>query len=488
VERAPDDRGETTAISGRAWWVLILGSMCSFATALNLSVMTVAFPALKESFPGVSAAQLSWVINSYTILGGALLILAGVVGERYGRKRTLLTGLSLFTLGAAACALAPNPSVLIGARCFAAIGAALLTPATVSVILADFPAERRGTAIATWAGIGGIATALGPAVGAVVIELGSWRWAFWINVPFGVVVVALGLRTFSETPRDELVRGPLPDPVGALCVLGGVTLWILGLVQSPSWGWADARTIGSLVAGTALVLYLLWRSARVAAPMIDLDLVRYRNMRLGALLDLGFGTSFFAMSLGLVLFLTQVWGYSLVAAGGLVTPIATTLTVLSPVTGRLADRHGHRVLAVPGGLCWAAGGAWLLLAAGDEPDLARVWFPALLLMGLGSACAWPTIHGIPVIGVPPSKVGLATATNQTVLRVSAALGVAIAVTMVSGDADQGAVAFRELFVLLIVSGLMLTLIGWFVRTGPDAPAVQLRSAGGLPAPVTADAR
>ena len=145
-------------------------------------------------------------------------------------------------------------------------------------------------------------------------------------------------------------------------------------------------------------------------------------MRLAALMSIGFGTGFFAMSLGLVLFLNQVWGYSIVRAGALVTPIAAMVTLLSPVAGRMADRFGHRVLAVPAGVSWCAGALWLLAFVDGTPDLARVWFPAMFLLGIGSGLAWPTIHGIPVIGIPSSEFGSAVATNQTVLRVVGRVG------------------------------------------------------------------
>src|SRR5688500_7473961 len=163
--------------------------MCAFVTSLNQSIMSVAFPDLRRSFPDVSAAQLSWVLNSYTIVAGATLILAAVVSSRFGRKRVLLTGLSIFTIAATACALAPNPPTLIAARVVQAIGWSMITPAAIAVILADVPPSRRATAIATWGGVGGVATALGPSLGAVIIDAGTWRWAFAISIPFGLFVL-----------------------------------------------------------------------------------------------------------------------------------------------------------------------------------------------------------------------------------------------------------------------------------------------------------
>jgi EmrB/QacA subfamily drug resistance transporter len=454
-------------ISRRAWRVLVLGSLCSFITALNLSIMNVAFPDLRRSFPDVSAAELSWVLNGYTIVSGATLILAAVVCDRFGRKRVLLVGLAIFTAAGVGCALAPNPSLLIGARVVQALGAALLTPSIISVILADIPVARRATAVASWSAIGGIATALGPSLGAVVVDVGTWRWAFWITLPFGVVVFTLGALNFREAEPHELVRGPLPDPLAAVALMAGVMLAILGLVQSPAWGWRDPRTGGGIAGGLALIGFVLWRSSRVANPLVDLGLLRYPNMRLAASLSIGFGTGFFAMSLGLVLFLTEVWDYSVVRAGVLVAPVALMISLLSPAAGRIADRRGHRLLAALGGVAWAGGSGCLLVRADATPDVAGVWLPAVLLLGVGSALAWPTIHGIPVIGIPAGRFGTATATNQTVLRLSTALGVAVAVTLVSGDDTEAGVGpFRRLFVLMLASGVILAVVGWRIDTAP----------------------
>ena len=158
--------------------------------------------------------------------------------------------------------------------------------------------------------------------------------------------------------------------------------------------------------------------------------------------------------------------------GLLITPVAAMVTVLAPVAGRVADRFGHRLLTVPAGIAWSAGALWLLIGAGGSPDLARVWLPAMVLLGIGSGLGWPTIHGIPVIGIPPTEFGSAVATNQTVLRVAGALGVAIAITLISGSTGASALApFRRLFVLMAISGFFLGFIGAFIHTAPsDRPA------------------
>lgn len=442
--------------------------MCAFITSLNQSIMSVAFADLRRSFPDVPASQLSWILNVYTIVAGATLILSAVLANRYGRKKVLLRGLALFSVAGVACAAAPGPALLIVARAVQAVGWACITPSAVAMILAETPEHRRASAIATWGGVGGIATSLAPSLGAVIIDAGTWRMAFLVSVPFALFVLVVGSRVLRESRPDELVVQGFPDLLGVLSLLVGLSLFIFGLVQTPSWGWVDPRTIAALSVGAALLAFLLWRSTWVARPTIDPRLLRYRNLRLAMLMLLGYGTGFFATSLGLVLFLTQVWHYSVVRAGALVTPVALMVTVLSPVAGRVADRHGHRVLVVPGGLSWCAGALLLLVRIDAQPDVARTWLPAMVLLGIGSGLGWPAIHGIPVIGVASRDFGAATAMNQTVSRVVGALGVALAITLVSTDATGAAAVtpFRRLFVLMAVSGALLTLVGTRIRTAP----------------------
>lgn len=451
----------------RARKVLLLGSMCAFITSLNQSIMAVAFPDLRRSFEGVSDGNLSWILNAYTIVAGATLVLSAVISGRYGRKRVLLSGLALFTVAAIVCTAAPNVAVLITARVVQALGWALITPSALAVIIAEVPEGKRASAIATWGGVGGVATSLGPSVGAWLIELASWRMAFAVSIPFCVFVFVAGRRLFREAAAHELRRDGLPDVLSAFMLLIGVTTFILGLVQSPRWGWFDARTIGCLVAGVALIALLIWRSTRVRVPVLDPRLLRHRNLRLAFALAIGYGTGFFATNLGLVLFLTQVWDFSVVRAGLLVTPVAAMVPVMAPIAGRVADRYGHRRLIVPAGIAWIAGSLWLLIGATEHRSVWGVWMPAALLLGAGSGLGWPTIHALPVMGIPTADVSAATATNQTVLRVMGALGVAISVTLISGaDGHSALVPFRRLFVLMAVSGVLLSAIGSLVRTAP----------------------
>ena len=454
------------AIPRRSRSALVLGSMCAFVTSINQSIMSVAFPDLRRSFPDATAAELSWVLNAYTIVAGATLIPMSVVARRLGRKRVLLTGLSVFTLAAVACSAAPTPAVLIGARVVQAVGWAMITPSAIAAMLADIPVERRATAIAAWGGVGGIATSLAPSLGALLIDAGSWRWAFAASIPFSVLVLVLGARVFRESDPDELERSGVPDPLGAVALMVGVTLVILALVESPTWGWFDARTLGCAAAGVALVVWLFDRSGRVRHPMLDRRVLGYRNVRLAAALAVGYGTGFFATNIGLVLFLTQVWDLSIIRAGMMITPMAALVTILAPVVGRVADRVGHRVLTVPAGAAWTLGAVWLLVGAGPDVEPWTVWAPAIVLLGIGSGLGWPTIHALPVIGVSPAEVSTATATNQTVLRTAGSLGIAVAITLVSSG-DEGSVEpFRRLFVLMTVSGVLLSLLGTLVATAP----------------------
>jgi EmrB/QacA subfamily drug resistance transporter len=460
-------RVEIVPLTPRAKRVLVLGSMCSFVNSLNLSIMYVAFPDLTRSFPEASAARLSWVLNAYTVVAAATLVLAGVVADRWGRRRTLLTGVTVFATASAVCALAPTTSILIGARAVQAVGSALITPASIALILDEVPTERRATAIATWGAIGAAAAAAGPSLGAVLIDLAGWRAAFWVSVPIAAVVVPTGWRTFRES-RDPSPR-PLPDVFSVLCLMTGVSLVILALTQSDDWGWGDGKTLASLGGGVLLVAVLLVRSALIRNPVLDLALFRHPALRVSAAASLLYGMGFFAMFFGTVLFLRQVWGYSTVEAGLLITPVPVATAFVASFAGRVADRHGHRRLMIPGGALFTLGALFLVVRADDDPDPWATWLPAVVVLGLGSGMVWPAIHGAAVHGVPGASYGSATAINQTVQRVGTALGVATTISLVAGwDAGDGVGGFRSMFWLMAGSGAAAILLGTRLRTAPGA--------------------
>jgi EmrB/QacA subfamily drug resistance transporter len=410
----------------------------------------------------VGNAQLSWILNGYTIVSAATLVLGGVASDRTGRKRAMLVGCGLFGAASVLCARAPNVSTIIVGRLVIGVAASLVVTASTSLALREFPPARRSTAFGALASFGGIAAAVGPSLGSVIIDLGGWRWAFWVNVPIAVVVVVVGMRVFDES-RDAHARR-FPDPLGALLLLAGVGAGILALVQSPSWGWLDARTLGTMGLGVALLIALLLRSARHPIPIVDLGLFRYRNFSLFNLSAFLVSIGWFGMYFVLVQFLRNTWHYSLLGAGLLVTPIPFGAGVLGPIGGRIADRIGYRPMLVIGSLSFVAGSLWFITVVDSEPDVAA-WLVGIVLVAIGTGLVFPLVQGGTVVGTPPERYAMAAGLNQTIQRVGSAIGNALAVVFVSSVGP--ARSFDRIFAIVLGSSLLIVPAAFALRSGNE---------------------
>ena len=338
---------------GAAWRVLALVCAASFVSTLDITVVVVAFNDIRESFTNVSRAELSWVITVYTITAAAMLVPAGRLADRVGCARVFLAGVGMFTLGSLMSGLAPNVRVLIGARVVQAVGSAMQTPSSLSLIARFFPAGRRNMAIGLWGATGGLGGATGPSLGAAIVGAGGWRWVFLINVPLGATVVVVGTKMLRRA--DQRQPALPPDLIGALMIIAGVSALSLGLVQSDDWGWGDPRTVGAFVAAVVVLSSLLARSARNPLLSIDLRLFRINSFRWANGVALTLPIAFFLQFFGSVQFLTSVWGYSEPRAGLLLTPVSVLQASLTLQAGRLADRLGHRAVMLPGSLLYIAG-------------------------------------------------------------------------------------------------------------------------------------
>jgi EmrB/QacA subfamily drug resistance transporter len=340
----------------KPWAVFALVCTSVFLTSLDATVLFVAFQAMCKSFPTVSPAQLSWVLNAYTIVYAALLVPAGRLADLYGRKRLFLIGVTLFTLGSACCGIAPSAYSLIAMRIVQAIGAALLTPASLALILANFPKEKQAIVVSLWGAVAALAAAAGPSLGALIIETWGWQWAFFINVPVGLFSLVRGMRMLQESKSAE--NAAPPDILGIVLLIAGVGALALAIVQSDAWGWTDRRTAAAIGAGiVALVAFFVW-APRVAAPALDITLFRDPNYLFANIVTLIFGIAFTTMFFSFFFFMTQVWGYSLLRAGFAVTPGPLLVIPVAIVSGRYAAKNGHRPVLVLGGLIYALGSLW----------------------------------------------------------------------------------------------------------------------------------
>jgi EmrB/QacA subfamily drug resistance transporter len=465
------------------WRGFAVISVAVFVASLDLFIVNIAFPAIGKDFPEASVSGLSWILSAYAIVYAALLVPFGKLGDLVGRLRVFRAGLAVFTLGSALCALAPSAELLVAARVVQAAGAAAITPTSLGLLLPRFPPEKRSAVIGAWAALGGVGAAMGPPLGGLLVEL-SWHWIFVINVPLGLLCLALVGHYFTEI-RDP--SGRLPDGLGAVLAVGSVGLLALGLAQGPDWSW-DWRVAACLAGAVVLGGMLVARSRRHLEPVLALDLLRSPTFSLASLATFLFFAGFAGLLLGNVLFLTGVWGYSSLQAGLAFAPgpiLAATSAVLS---GRLADRIGSpAVLAVPGGILFALGASFYLRLP-PEPHYLRHFLPGSILTGTGVGLSLPALTASALLAVPGPALATGVATSTAFRQIGAALGVATWVA-VHGTPAPGQVldAFDHSFLLVACCGLaaaatMAVLALRLRRTGyADARARSRAASSGAPA-------
>jgi EmrB/QacA subfamily drug resistance transporter len=433
-------------ISRRVWLVVVIAGVASMLPSINLSIMYV------------GKGSLSWILNAYTVVSSATLVLGGVLSDRTGRKRAHRVGVLGFLLGSLLCATAQNVTFIVIGRALMGLASSVLITSTTAIALRDVPSSRRATAFGVMSSFGGVAAAAGPALGSVIIAAGGWRWAFWINVPIALTILVLGHLVFRES--SEPTEEPFPDPYGSGLLLIGVSLGILALVQSPSWTWSDARTIACLLGATAVLWALVVRSLRHPRPVIDFGLFRFRNFALltgGAFL---LGISWFGAYFVLVQFLRNEWNFGLLKSGLLVSPIPFGAGILAPLCGRVADRIGYRVLVMAGASAFTAASLWMLVMVDEEPSVAR-WLPGVILMAIGTGIAFPAVQGGPVVDMAPENYARAMGFNQTVQRIGSGIGNAIAVVFVAAAGFTG--GFHRMFAVMLVCAVVLFGLGTSLR-------------------------
>ena len=409
------------------WVVLGVASLAAFMVFLDAQVLFVAFDDIRSSFPSVSFTTMSWTLSAYTIALAAALVPSGRMADRFGRRRVFLVGLVAFTLASVLCAFAPTAGLLVVFRVVQALGAAALVPASLALVLSVFPTARVPVAVAVWGAIAALAAAIGPTVGALLVQGWDWRAVFLANVPVGAIALVLGIRVLPES--REAKQAPFPDPLGIVMMAGALTLLALGIVQSDQWGWVSARTVGALVGGLLVLAVFVRRTLSVPYPALDLVIFARPSVRWANIATAAFTIGFTAMFFGLIQFMLVVWHYGVVRAGLAMMPGPVVVMVLAPLFGRVAARYGQRALLLPGGLVYAAGGALLLTRLGDDPAYASQVLPASLLAGLGVALVIPQLTSAAVQGLPPDDFAAGAAVNQAIRQLGATFGVALTVAL-----------------------------------------------------------
>ncbi len=472
---------ERMSPAGRTLWIT---SLASFVVFLDTTVLFVAFPDITASFPEVAPTQLSWVLNAYTIVFAALLVPFGRLADRQGHKLMFLWGLVGFTSASLLCAVAPTAGLLVAARVLQAAAGAALVPSSLALLLRSTPHARIPVALAIWGATGAVAGAVGPTLGAALVETAGWRWVFVVNLPLGALAVWQGRRHLTESRQPETV---LPSAVGVVLVIVASVLLTFGLVKGQEWGWLAAGTLASVIGGLVLLGVFVAHQARSTRPVIDLGLFRIRNFAWGNAASMTFGAAFTAMFLSSILFLTAVWGWSILEAGLGVAPGPAMVAVLAPFLGRLAARIGQRPLLILGGLLYAAGGWWRLFALGGEADYVGDYLPSMVLTGFGVALCLPQLSSLVGQALPPGQLGTGGAVNQALRQFAGTVGVALTVGFTAGitGLDDALAAFDRIWWIIVIGGLSVTLLALPLRRGaavapasPIDPAVAVAPAAG----------
>jgi MFS family permease len=357
--------------------------------------------------------------------------------------------------------------VLVLARVGQALGASLAMPSASGIAFTRFPTERRAAAMAIWSGIGAFGAALGPSVGGFLIDLGSWRWAFWLNLPLGLVAFSLIAVVVPKTAPLSDIR--LPDAASGVLLFVGMAGVVLGLVQSPAWGWDDVRTIGAIVVGLAALALVVRRSMRHPRPLLRLELFRERAFRFGNLALFVLSVSFFGFILSSVVFLTNVWDWSIRRAGLFTTPLFAGTAITSVVAGRLGSRIGYGRVIGLGGAVWATGTVWMAVSMPSTPD-AGLWFAAIVVTGLGSGLLWGSLFAVTLSLLPVPSLPVGSGLNQTLQNLGNVLGVAIVVTVLGATAlgDRG--SFPEVWFASAAATVVAAVIGLRAFATSPTPA------------------
>jgi EmrB/QacA subfamily drug resistance transporter len=404
----------------RKWWTLAAVAFGLFMIMLDNTVVNVALPSIQRDL-GVGLSELEWIVTGYALTFAALMLTGGKLADMFGRRRIFVVGLAIFTLASLACGLATSAEVLIGARIVQGAGAALMNPATLSIISATFPPKERGAAIGIWAGVSAMALAIGPLVGGLLTEHGDWSWIFFINVPIGILgIVASYLLIDESKDTSHEQRLDLPG-----LLTSGIGLFALtyGLIEANTYGWTSARILGAfVVAAAALVMFiLLERHQRL--PMLDLSLFRNSTFAGANTVVLLVALAMFGVFFFVSLYMQNILGYSAVQAGAAFLPMTVLIILVAPIAGRTSDRVGSRWM-MAGGMILVA--VQLLYFSRLGLD-ATFWtlLPAFVVGGVGMALVMTPSAAAALSGVPVDKSGVGSAVLNTFRQVGGSLGIAL---------------------------------------------------------------
>jgi EmrB/QacA subfamily drug resistance transporter len=408
------------AEENRKWWTLFAVAFGLFMIMLDNTVVNVALPSIERDLH-MSLSSLEWIVTAYALTFAAFLITGGKLADMFGRRRIFVIGLVVFTLSSLACGLAPSSGFLIGARAVQGVGAALMNPATLSIITATFPPRQRGTAIGIWAGVSALALAIGPLVGGLIVDNINWNWIFFVNVPVGVLAIVVSqivIRESRDTSHEQSIDLP-----GLLTSIGFLFALSYALIEGNRHGWSSAEILGLFAVAAVLLVAFVLLELHQRLPMLDLSLFRIGAFAGANVVAMLVSLAMFGVFFFVSLYIQNILGFTPTKAGAAFLPMTLLIIVVAPLAGRFADRIGSRWL-MGGGMTLVSVSLLLYQRVGLHSDFWTL-LPAMILGGIGMAMTMSPMTAAAMGAVPVEKAGVGSGVLNSFRQVGGSLGIAL---------------------------------------------------------------
>ena len=451
-------RARIFAEHNRKWLTLAAVSFGLFMIMLDNTVVNVALPSIQRDLDA-DLSELQWIVTGYALTFAALMLVGGKLADAYGRRLIFVVGIAVFTVASLLCGLAGSGEMLIAARVLQGVGAALMNPATLSIIAATFPPRERGTAIGIWAGVSALALAIGPLVGGLITEHLDWSWIFFVNVPVGILGIAASYLFIDESRDETHARLDLPGLATSAIGLFALTY---GLIEANSYGWSSTRIVGSFVLAGVSLLAFLQLERRQRDPMLPLELFRSGTYTGANLVVLLVALAMFGVFFFVSLYLQNILGYSAVQTGAAFLPLTILIILVAPIAGKTSDRIGSRGLMTAGMILIAA---QLVMLSRLSVD-ARFWdlFPAFVIGGIGMGLTMTPSAAAATRSVPVDKAGVGSAVLNSARQVGGTMGIAVmgAIVAAEAGAERTPDAFMRGFEAALLVAAAIAVVGAIV--------------------------
>jgi EmrB/QacA subfamily drug resistance transporter len=448
-------RARIFAPETRKWFTLAAVAFGLFMIMLDNTVVNVALPSIQRDL-GIGLSELEWIVTGYALTFAALMLIGGKVADAYGRRLIFVVGIAVFTLASLWCGLAGSGEMLITARIVQGAGAALMNPATLSIIAATFPPRERGTAIGIWAGVSALALAIGPLVGGLITEHLTWNWIFFVNIPVGVLGIAASF-VFIDESRDEThERLDLPGLVTSAVGLFALTY---AFIEANTYGWGSPRILGAFAVAALALLAFGYLESHQRSPMLPLELFRNRTYTGANTVILLVALAMFGVFFFVSLYMQNILGYSAVQAGAAFLPMTVLIILVAPIAGRMTDRIGSRAF-MTGGMILIAIQLLYFSRLGSDADFWQL-LPGMLVGGVGMAATMTPSAAAATRSVPVDKAGVGSAVLNAFRQVGGSMGIAVMGAIVAHEAagERTVDAFMKGFHSALLVAAVIAVLG-----------------------------